>query len=167
MLTDNGAVFTANSAARAGSRWRSSSDCAGSGCTTPGRTIRRPAARWSGSTRPRRNGCGPSPGPPTLVGLQHQLNRFQTYYNTVRPHRALGRRTPAQAMRPDPKPFRPARSSPPLPGPARQDRPLGRSHFAPQQPAAPHRPRRPARRNPDQPAHRDLHIRVIDRHTVT
>ena len=27
----------------------------------------------------------------TLVGLQHQLNRFQTYYNTVRPHRALGR----------------------------------------------------------------------------
>jgi transposase InsO family protein len=39
----------------------------------------------------------------TLVGLQHQLNRFQTYYNTVRPHRALGRRTPAQAYAARPK----------------------------------------------------------------
>ena len=27
-----------------------------------------------------------------------QLDRFRTYYNTVRPHRALGRRTPAQAF---------------------------------------------------------------------
>src|SRR5215203_279931 len=57
-----------SSAARAGSRWRSSSDCAGSGCTTPGRTIRRPAARWNGSIRPRRNGCGLSPGPPLWSG---------------------------------------------------------------------------------------------------
>src|SRR5215203_5259342 len=39
----------------------------------------------------------------TLVGLQHQLNRFQTYYNTVRPHRALGRRTPAQTYQARPK----------------------------------------------------------------
>src|SRR4029450_6763188 len=39
----------------------------------------------------------------TLVRLQHQLNRFQTYYNTVRPHRALGRRTPAQAYAARPK----------------------------------------------------------------
>jgi len=29
--------------------------------------------------------------------LQRQLGRFVAYYNTVRPHRALGRRTPAQA----------------------------------------------------------------------
>ncbi len=34
----------------------------------------------------------------TLTGLQRQLNQFQTYYNTIRPHRALGRRTPAQAF---------------------------------------------------------------------
>jgi hypothetical protein len=39
----------------------------------------------------------------TVVGLQHQLNRFQTYYNTVRPHRGLGRRTPAQAYQARPK----------------------------------------------------------------
>jgi transposase InsO family protein len=39
----------------------------------------------------------------TVAGLQRQLNRFCTYYNTVRPHRALGRRTPAQAHAARPK----------------------------------------------------------------
>ena len=39
----------------------------------------------------------------TLAGLQRQLNRFQTYYNTIRPHRALRRRTPAQAYAARPK----------------------------------------------------------------
>lgn len=33
----------------------------------------------------------------TLTVLQHQLDRFARYYNTTRPHRALGRRTPAHA----------------------------------------------------------------------
>jgi transposase InsO family protein len=33
----------------------------------------------------------------TITGLQAQLDRFRAYYNTIRPHRALGRRTPAQA----------------------------------------------------------------------
>jgi transposase InsO family protein len=36
--------------------------------------------------------------PATIAGLQAQLERFRAYYNTVRPHRALGRRTPAQAF---------------------------------------------------------------------
>ena len=31
-----------------------------------------------------------------LAALQRQLDRFRRYYNTVRPHRALGRRTPAR-----------------------------------------------------------------------
>jgi transposase InsO family protein len=35
---------------------------------------------------------------PTLAQLQDQLDRFAAYYNTTRPHRALGRRTPAQAF---------------------------------------------------------------------
>jgi transposase InsO family protein len=39
----------------------------------------------------------------TVAGLQHQRNRFALYYNTVRPHRALGRRTPAQAYEARPK----------------------------------------------------------------
>ncbi len=36
--------------------------------------------------------------PATIATLQAQLDRFATYYNTVRPHRALGRRTPAAAF---------------------------------------------------------------------
>jgi transposase InsO family protein len=43
------------------------------------------------------------PSAATVAGLQHQLNRFRSYYNTVRPHRALGRRTPAQAYAARPK----------------------------------------------------------------
>jgi hypothetical protein len=39
----------------------------------------------------------------TVARLQRQLNRFCSYYNTVRPHRALGRRTPAQAYAARPK----------------------------------------------------------------
>jgi transposase InsO family protein len=39
----------------------------------------------------------------TLAALQHQLDRFRRYYNTVRPHRAIGRRTPAQAYPARPK----------------------------------------------------------------
>lgn len=34
----------------------------------------------------------------TVTGLQAQLDRFRIYYNTIRPHRALRRRTPAQAF---------------------------------------------------------------------
>lgn len=34
----------------------------------------------------------------TKKQLQVQLDRFVAYYNTVRPHRALGRRTPAEAF---------------------------------------------------------------------
>jgi hypothetical protein len=35
--------------------------------------------------------------PETMKQLQGQLNRFARYYNTVRPHRAVGRRTPFEA----------------------------------------------------------------------
>jgi transposase InsO family protein len=34
----------------------------------------------------------------TISELQGQLDRFRTYYNEVRPHRAIGRRTPADAF---------------------------------------------------------------------
>jgi transposase InsO family protein len=36
--------------------------------------------------------------PETQKQLQGQLNRFITYYNEVRPHRALGRRTPSEVF---------------------------------------------------------------------
>ncbi len=34
----------------------------------------------------------------TVAELQAQLDHFRTYYNTSRPHRAIGRRTPARAF---------------------------------------------------------------------
>jgi transposase InsO family protein len=43
------------------------------------------------------------PPAPTLAALQRQLDRFRRYYNTVRPHRALGRQTPQQAFDARPK----------------------------------------------------------------
>jgi transposase InsO family protein len=36
--------------------------------------------------------------PATIRALQHQLDRFVDYYNNVRPHRALARRTPIEAF---------------------------------------------------------------------
>ena len=38
-----------------------------------------------------------------IARLQHQLDTFVAYYNTVRPHRALGRRTPQDAYDSRPK----------------------------------------------------------------
>jgi hypothetical protein len=38
-----------------------------------------------------------------VAELQAQLDRFAGYYNTQRPHRALGRRTPAAAFTARPK----------------------------------------------------------------
>jgi transposase InsO family protein len=39
----------------------------------------------------------------TIAELQAQLDRFRAYYNGVRPHRAIGRRTPAEAFGARPK----------------------------------------------------------------
>jgi transposase InsO family protein len=39
----------------------------------------------------------------TVTQLQHQLDAFTSYYNNERPHRALNRRTPAQAYAARPK----------------------------------------------------------------
>ena len=39
----------------------------------------------------------------TTAGLQRQLDRFRRYYNEVRPHRAIDRRTPLQAYTTRPK----------------------------------------------------------------
>ena len=40
---------------------------------------------------------------PSLAGLQRQLDEFRRYYNHLRPHRALGRRTPKEAYDARPK----------------------------------------------------------------
>jgi transposase InsO family protein len=45
------------------------------------------------------------PGARCIAELQTQLDEFTTYYNTVRPHRAVDRRTPLQAFDARPKAF--------------------------------------------------------------
>lgn len=43
------------------------------------------------------------PAPTSVSELQVQLDTFAAYYNNVRPHRAIGRRTPAEAFTARPK----------------------------------------------------------------
>ena len=43
------------------------------------------------------------PAATSVDELQDQIDRFGAYYNTVRPHRAIGRRTPAEAFAARPK----------------------------------------------------------------
>jgi transposase InsO family protein len=97
MLTDNGAIFTAKSRNGAcaielellglGVAYKHSRPYHPQTCGKVER-FHQTLKRWL--TRQRRAR--------SVAELQRQLDRFRTYYNTVRPHRALGRRTPAQAF---------------------------------------------------------------------
>jgi hypothetical protein len=82
----------------------------------------------------------------TLTELQAQLDTFTSYYNTCRPHRAIGRRTPGGGLeRPPPGHTGTARHphQRALPRPPRPRRRRRQAHPAPQQPAPPHRHRPP------------------------
>jgi transposase InsO family protein len=57
----------------------------------------------------------------TMADLQRQLDRFRRYYNTVRPHRAIDRRTPHSAYTARPK-ARPAKPSIPVHYRVRRDK---------------------------------------------
>jgi transposase InsO family protein len=57
----------------------------------------------------------------TVEDLQRQLDRFRRYYNTVRPHRAIDRRTPHSAYTARPK-ARPAKPSIPVHYRVRRDK---------------------------------------------
>jgi transposase InsO family protein len=97
MLTDNGAIFTAesrhgrcameNELARLGIAYKHSRPYHPQTC---GKVERFHQTLKKRLTR--------QPKPATVTQLQAQLDHFATYYNTVRPHRSLGRRTPAQAF---------------------------------------------------------------------
>ena len=97
MLTDNGAIFTAesrhgrcameNELARLGVAYRHSRPYHPQTCGKVERfhqTLKKHLARQR--------------KPVSVAELQAQLDRFAAYYNQVRPHRAIGRRTPAQAF---------------------------------------------------------------------
>jgi transposase InsO family protein len=61
------------------------------------------------------------PPPVSLAQLQRQLDWFRRYYNTVRPHRAVARRTPEQAYQARPKAL-PAKPSIPVHYRVRRDK---------------------------------------------
>ena len=109
MLTDNGAVFTAaprkgrcaieTETARLGIRYVHSRPYHPQTCGKVERlhqTIKRFLSRQDPAS--------------TVEELQALLDRFRAYYNDSRPHRAIGRRTPAEAFGARPK------ASPTLPG---------------------------------------------------
>jgi transposase InsO family protein len=97
MLTDNGAIFTAESRRGAcaielellalGVDYKHSRPYHPQTCGKVER-FHQTLKKWL--TKQRRAA--------TIAGLQAQLDRFRTYYNTIRPHRALHRRTPAEAF---------------------------------------------------------------------
>jgi transposase InsO family protein len=97
MLTDNGAIFTAESRNGAcaielellalGIDYKHSRPYHPQTCGKVER-FHQTEKKWLAKQRPAK----------TVAGLQAQLDRFRAYYNTIRPHRALGRRTPADAF---------------------------------------------------------------------
>jgi transposase InsO family protein len=103
LLTDNGAVFTA--APRGGGRCAIEVECD------------RLGIRLSHSSPYHPQTCGKverfhqtlkrflrsQPRASALSQLQSQLDTFRAYYNEIRPHRAVGRRTPAEAWAARPK----------------------------------------------------------------
>ena len=103
VLTDNAAVFTG--APRGGGRCaiEIAFDALGVRSThsTPNHPqtcgkverLHQTEKKWLGAQEPAR----------TLEELQGQLDRFRSYYNRERPHRALGRRTPQEAFEARPK----------------------------------------------------------------
>jgi transposase InsO family protein len=105
VLTDNGAIFTAKQR--------------GQGRTALEITLGELAIKHSRSRPYHPQTCGKverfhqtlkkhlraQPTAATIPELQHQINEFLTYYNTVRPHRALRRRTPIQAFHDRPAAF--------------------------------------------------------------
>ena len=97
VLSDNGAIFTAesrkgrcameNELALLGVAYKHSRPYHPQTCGKVER-FHQTLKRWLAKHR----------RPTTVAELQAQLDRFASYYNTSRPHRALGRRTPAQAF---------------------------------------------------------------------
>lgn len=102
LLTDNGAVFTA---APRGGRCAIELECDRLGIRqvhsrpyhpqTCGKVERlhQTLKKW----------LAKQPAARSLAELQAQIDGFTAYYNTVRPHRAIGRRTPAEAFAARPK----------------------------------------------------------------
>lgn len=105
VLTDNGAIFTAKQR--------------GGGRTALEITLGELGIKYSRSRPYHPQTCGKVerfhqtlkkhlrvlPAAATITELQHQIDAFLAYYNSIRPHRALHRHTPIQAFNNRPKAF--------------------------------------------------------------
>jgi transposase InsO family protein len=105
VLTDNGAIFTAKQR--------------GNGRTALEITLGELRIKHSRSRPYHPQTCGKVerfhqtlkkhlralPAAATIAELQHQIDAFLAYYNTIRPHRALRRRTPLETFNDRPKAF--------------------------------------------------------------
>ncbi len=103
MLTDNGAVFTA--AHRGGGRCAIELELAVLGIAYRHSTPYHPqtCGKVERFHQTLKRWLAKQPEPGTVRDLQAQLDWFRHYYNTRRPHRALGRRTPIVAFEARPK----------------------------------------------------------------
>lgn len=97
MLTDNGAVFTANS--RGQGRCAIELELAHLGISFYHSTPYHPqtCGKVERFHQTLKRWLAKQPPVGSVEDLQAQLDWFRDYYNTVRPHRALGRTTPAKA----------------------------------------------------------------------
>jgi transposase InsO family protein len=103
MLTDNGAVFTA--IYRGGGRCAIEVELDALGVISRHSSPYHPqtCGKVERFHQTLKRWLAKQPAVPTAQDLQAQLNWFRTYYNTVRPHRAVGRRTPMAAFEARPK----------------------------------------------------------------
>jgi transposase InsO family protein len=103
VLTDNGAVFTGKP--RGGGRVALEVELDLLGVKLDHSRPRHPqtCGKVERFHQTQKKWLAAQPPAENLAELQRQLDRFRRYYNTVRPHRAINRRTPAEAYAARPK----------------------------------------------------------------
>jgi transposase InsO family protein len=103
VLTDNGAVFTA--AYRGGGRCAIELELASLGIAHRQSTPYHPqtCGKVERFHQTLKRWLARQPAAGSITELQGQLDWFRAYYNAIRPHRALGRRTPLVAFQARPK----------------------------------------------------------------
>jgi transposase InsO family protein len=97
MLTDNGAIFTGKYRGRG---WVAlERECVAQGITLSHSRPYHPqtCGKVERLHQTLKQWLAKQPPATTITDLQAQLDTFREYYNTRRPHRAIGRRTPASA----------------------------------------------------------------------
>jgi transposase InsO family protein len=103
VLTDNGAVFTAKQRGEGRVALEVELGLLGVRCDHSRPYHPQTCGKVERFHQTQKKWLAAQPAAAPVAALQRQLDRFAGYYNTIRPHRALGRRTPAQAYAARPK----------------------------------------------------------------